>query len=266
MRFRHKSRDLSCALVCILLCSLGFVLPHQARADALSVVDRMIDAHGGMQAWSSAPSVYFVDTFLYPDGRTRSSRVLVEQGRRRSTFEVVDSSARMAWDGERAWSLHWDSPAPPRFVAQLNYYFLNLPWLTRDPGVHLVDEGLTSAVGIEGEVHAVRMTFGEGVGDSPDDYYVLFIDPVSHRLRGCEYVVTYAPLLPPGAKHTPVHVLAFDGYDQVDGLLVPAGFTIRNLDGSVYVSCTVSDWDFGRTFDPSLVEMPEGAVVDTSLD
>ena len=29
----------------------------------------------------------------------------------------------------------WQAPTPPRFLALLNYYFLNLLWLTQDPGV-----------------------------------------------------------------------------------------------------------------------------------
>ena len=46
---------------------------------------------------------------------------------------------RLAWDGRRAWSENWNAPYPPRFMALLNYYFLNLPWLTSDPGVILGD-------------------------------------------------------------------------------------------------------------------------------
>lgn len=239
--------------------------PAAAQETTQDVVNAMIQAHGGMEAWESAPTVSFTDTWFTPSGESRgSTRVLVDQQRRWAVLDGVEDSSRVVWDGQRAWSLHYGAGAPPRFVALLNYYFLNLPWLTQDPGVILGPPGKATLWDDPTEYTTIRMTFEPGTGDTPNDYYELYIDPETHRLAGCEYIVTYAALLPEGMPHTPPHVLLYDGFTEVNGLLVPTGFTIYLEDHTVYAICTVSDWSFSRPFDPSLLEMPEDAVVDTT--
>jgi len=46
--------------------------------------------------------------------------------------------------------------------------------------------------------------------------------------------------------------------------VVPTHYTIYLMDRSVYGTCVISDWSFGEPWDASWMEMPEGAVVDTS--
>lgn len=224
-------------------------------------VQKMIEAHGGLEAWRSAPTVSFTDEW----SGGRATRVTVEQTSRRAYLEVPGTEARIAWDGEKAWSENWTMSAPPRFLVGLNYYFLNLPWLTMDPGVQLADEGRVSLGDDPTAYHAVRMTFASGVGDTPDDYYLLYIDPQTWRLHGCEYIVTYRAVLPEGVDATPPHDLLFEEFETVDGLVVPTRFTIYEKDGSVYAACSIRDWSFREPFDESRLVMPEGAVIDESL-
>ena len=244
---------------------LGFIFAVPARADERSreLVGAMIEAHGGMRRWSSSPSVSFEDHWMLPGGFGYGMQVVVEQGRRRSYAAIVGTEAMLGWDGEKTWAHHWSLPAPPRFMAQLNYYFLNLPWLTRDPGVVLRHEGLRRLARDTTEYEAVRMTFEPGTGDTPNDYYVLYIHPESHLLKACEYIVTYRALLPEGVEHTPPHVLVYEEYETVNELKVPTKFTIYKGE-SVYAECKIRNWSFDKPFDASRVEMPDGAVVDES--
>lgn len=255
----HRLHLPVCIAALVLLATAG---PASAT-DVETVVAKMLEAHGGYDTWANSPSVSF-DESMTIRGGTRSARVVVEQGARRST--MVGDGYRVGWDGETCWSVGWTAPAPPRFMAQLNFYFYNLPWLVRDDGVRLAYEGTTTILDEPTEYHAVRMTFEAGTGDSPDDYYVLYVHPETFVLHATEYIVTYAPILPEGVTSSPVHVLVFEDHATVDGLLVPHGYTIHNLDGSVYASSTATAWDFEAAFDPSTVAMPEGATVDTSMD
>ena len=232
------------------------VVPEKPVPD---VVRRMIEAHGGMDAWRTAPSVRFTERW----GEAAATRVAVEQGTRRVYMEVPGTRSRMAWDGERAWSIEWRG-APPRFLAQLNYYFLNLPWLSMDPGVKLGEPGTGLLRDDPTSYSTVMMTFDEGVGDTPGDYYELYIHPETHLLEACRYVVTYKALLPPGSKHTPDHILVFDEHETVNGLVVPTRFTVYEMDHSVYARCSITDWSFDQPFDATMVTMPAGAVVDTT--
>jgi hypothetical protein len=230
------------------------------------VVDSIIAAHGGMDKWAWAPTVSF-EVEMTPAGQPQGmlSRVTVEQGRRRTYHEMPALSARMAWDGERAWSENWKLPFPPRFLALLHYYFANLPWLTRDPGVRLASEGTAKLPGDATQYRTVRMTFDEGVGDSPRDYYVLYVHPATRRLRALEYIVTYAGALPEGMSSSPPNLLLYQEHATVDGLVVPTRYEIFQKEGHKPVATVaVRDWSFSRPFDAARLTRPPGGVVDTS--
>lgn len=233
--------------------------------DAASILQAVIKAHGGMEAWASAPAVSFVERWEPPTAPgSTGAKVVVEQGSRRAYVEYFGLEATMAWDGERAWSHNWTEPHPPRFLIGLTYYFLNLPWLMMDPGVVLAIPERKTLWDDPKEYIAIKVTFEAEVGDTPKDYYILYIEPETHRLMGCEYIVTYKALLPEGVESTPPNILLYDSFETVEGLLVPTGFTIYKADHSVYASCKISDWSFEEAFDASRLVMPEGGKVDTS--
>ena len=106
-------------------------------------------------------------------------------------------------------------------------------------------------------------TFEAGTGDTPDDYYVLYIHPEVHRLHACEYIVTYQSILPPGTAATAPHLLIYDKWTTIDGLTVPARFTIYEGD-KVYASCALENWSFQKPFDTTRMQMPKSATLDTS--
>ncbi|MEE9268916.1 MAG: DUF6503 family protein [Candidatus Krumholzibacteria bacterium] len=243
------------------------IQPAAAKSDpdAVKIVDSMVKAHGGLDKWTSAPTVSFHDAFK-PAGAPAAmvSQVTVEQGPRRAYIDYPEMGMNLTWDGEKAWSVDWKLPYPPRFMALLNYYFVNLPWLTKDPGVVLGNVSTEKLWDDPTDYITVHMTFESGVGDTPDDYYVLYIDPKTHMMKGCRYVVTYEGLLPEGATSTPEHILVFDTFDTVDGLQVPIHYTVYQLDHSVYAECGLSNWSFQKPFDSARMTMSEGAVLDES--
>ncbi len=245
--------------------ALALAAPAPAAESAAQVVTRMIAAHGGMASWSGAETVAFTDEYRPGDaGEGLPSRVVVHQRSRRAYIDYLGTPMRMAWDGERAWSENWQSPLPPRFLALLNYYFAGLPWLTQDPGVVLGSPGRGRVPEDPTDYITIMMTFAPGTGDTPDDYYKLFIDPETYELAANEYIVTYRDVLPEGVAHTPPHILVYDEWTEVGGLKLPAHYTIYE-DGAVYGSCAFRDWSLVEPFDESRMSMPDGAVVDESL-
>ena len=172
--------------------------------------------------------------------------------------------ARISWDGEKAWSENWKGPLPPRFVALLSFYFLNLPWVAADPGVNLSPPGTGRLWDDPTEYVTVKMTFQPGVGDTPEDYYILHMDPDSYRLRAAELTVSYADVLPPDLDVLR-EVIIYEEFTTVDGLTVPTKCSIYAMDRSPLASFPeVRDWSFRKPFDESRMVMPEDAVLDTS--
>ena len=241
---------------------VGLAVAASADDKAERLVDEMIEAHGGLSAWQAAGAVYFEDQWTQPGGEKGPvAQTTVEQSRRRAYLDYPEIDATIVWDGEKAWSTNWAMPMPPRFIASLNYYFLNLPWLVRDPGVHLAAEGTRRLWDDDTEYETVRVTYDAEVGDTPDDYYVLYIHPQTKVLKACEYIVTYRSILPEGVEHSPPHVLIYEAFAVVDGLTVPTRYTIYE-DEAFYAGCEIMNWSFGRSFDEARMKMPDGAVVD----
>ncbi len=229
------------------------------------VVARMIEAHGGLEKWRSAATVSF-EACLLPVGAASPlvHRVAVEQGSRRAYLDFPEMGARISWDGEKAWSENWQGPFPPRFFALLSYYFMNLPWLAADPGVNLSEPGTGTLWDDPTEYITVKMTFGPGVGDTPEDYYILHIDPDSYRLRAAELTVSYAAVLPPDID-VMTEVIVYEESATVDGLAVPTKAAIYGKDRSLLASFPeVRDWSFSNPFDESRMVMPSDAALDTS--
>jgi hypothetical protein len=258
---------LSVPLLIALLTTFGCAAPGPETAPpetGSDVVAKMIAAHGGLEKWRSAPTVSFQDTFSYAgEAPPRTSRVVVDQQARRAHLDFPETGARISWDGEKVWSEKWQAPVPPRFLALLSYYFLNLPWLAADPGVRLSEPGRGKRWDMPTEYITVKMTFEPGVGDTPDDYYLLFIDPESYQLRASEYTVTYADILPPGVEELK-DVIVYEDFTTVNGLVVPARAPIYEEDQSLVGTFEWREVSFSEPFDESRMEMPAGAVVDTS--
>src|SRR5688572_11564909 len=236
-----------------------------AREDSVpTIVHEMIAAHGGMDAWKSAPTVSFEDEFVVAGAPPSVSRVVVEQGPRRAHIQYPAKGTVAACDGDSCWSRNWNEPLPPRFVMLLNYYFLNLPWLTMDPGVKLAEQGTGTFGSDSARTNTVMMTFQPGTGDTPNDYYRLHIDPVTKRLRGYQYIATYRAIMPPGAASSPENTLVYDSLATVSGLLVPVKYTIYGPDQKSIATCTIRNWSFARSFEESRLTMIPGAVMDRS--
>ncbi|MCI0450995.1 MAG: hypothetical protein L0Z51_01240 [Candidatus Latescibacteria bacterium] len=253
------------ALLCIagaLVLAVGCSRKNES-ATALKgprIVQDMIAAHGGMEAWKNAPTVSFTDQ--WGESAPRMAFV-VEQSSRRAYFDIPGTATAGAWDGGKAWSVDWPTPTPVRFIALLNYYFVNLPWLTQDPGVILSEPGTGRLRDDSVEYVTVMMTFEPGTGDTPDDYYRLYIHPETKMLRACDYIVTYQALMGEGQTSTPEHCLVYDQMTPAEGVMVPSHFIIYEGE-QVYAECSIGGYSLAKAFDESRMTMPEGAVVDAS--
>lgn len=234
--------------------------PGSEKDPGRKVVERMIDAHGGLEKWQSAPTVSFEIAVTPAKRPGRVVRETVEQGSRRAYHDYLQEGSRMSWDGEKAWTENAKGDRSARFAARVNYYFMNLPWVAADPGVILGEPGTGKLWDEPADYITVKMTFEPGVGDTPDDYYLLYIDPASYLLKAAEFIVTFARQEP-----DPARIILYEEYATVDGLRVPVKTTLYwKQDRSLYGTRNVKDWSFREPFDESRMVMPPGAVLDTS--
>ena len=184
----------------------------------------------------------------------------------------------MGFNGDVAWITPGPEAfaSPARFWALTPYYFVGMPFVLADPGAQF--ESLPDAT-LDGQTYElVKVTYAAGTGDAPDDYYILYLHPGSHRLDALRYVVTY-----PGFAEklgdrgrTPETLMRYARWVEVEA---PGGASLRfarSLDTFVWdeaagavvaprVEVEVSHLALGESVPFDAFEPPEGAVVSDAL-
>lgn len=124
------------------------------------------------------------------------------------------SGGVVIYDGTDVWAspAGLQMPPGPRFHALTWPYFLAVPMKLRDPGAHLE---LTGDRTLGGKTYdTARLTFEDGVGDTPDDWYVLYRDPETSRLAAMAYIVTYGTSVERASQEP--HVIVYDDFQEID--------------------------------------------------
>lgn len=249
-----------------------------ASPETQQIITKMIAAHGGMEKWRSSPSISFHSHLKVNFGNGNWvpfwEEATVDPISRRAYAKLPNPDGThglIAFDGKQAWSagnLQGISRAPARFTAWRNFYLFNLPWLTQDPGVNLGAPGKSKLPVLPKdpkEYLTIKLTFEPGAGDTPKDYYILYIDPDSYQLRASEYVMTYASMMQGGAEASPPSVFVWEKTETVEGFIVPARYTVYWKDGSVAVKDgEVSHWSFQQPFEAARLTMPTAGTRDES--
>ena len=206
--------------------ALGAPAPASAeQASAAEVVEAIASAHGEAD-WDA--HMGFTSRFSVDFGEKiqLAGRMTFDTAVGRARMELDDGTV-IVNDGTTCWVSPADAPLPPgmaRFHSLTWPYFLAMPFKLDDPGTHVKAVGEMPWFG--GEAHeAWKLTFGEGVGDAPDDWYFLFRDEES-RLIGTSYIVTYTK--DKAAAEAEPHAVCFEDFADVDGAAIPTRWTFHD--------------------------------------
>lgn len=234
--------------------------------EAGQLVWQAIEAHGGLEKWYANGPIAFRFDYSPVDGSSRDSYQVVDQWSSRAVHELADDrDVKFGWDGEKAWHTPVEGDFPmraPRFWALTPYYFIGVPWVFGDPGVQFE---LLKPRPFEGSTYdRVKVTFTEGTGDAPDDYYIVFINQKTKRVGGVTYIVSYPGFFPDGG-HSDPKFMAYDGAQTVGGLTFPETFrTFKLVDGKpteIVTNTTMTDVAFRPELESSYFEIPDEATV-----
>ena len=239
--------------------------PATRPDDGGPAMARRIEAAQGMTAWRAAEAV---SGRIYVDlgGSPMLDAVMVYDHHRGRVRMELAAGPVLVFDGERTWV----SPATAqvqmaRFQLLTWPYFLAAPFKLRDPGARLEATGLRPLDGVD--YQTALLTFEAGTGDSPDDWYVIYEDPESHRLAAMAYIVTYGGKSVEEAEQEP-HVIVYRDFQAVDGATLSARWTIHNWSdelgahGPPLAEVTVRDLRF-VTPDDGAFAAPAGAREDS---
>lgn len=199
---------------------VAILLSLSASSVLAGQIDRSLEAHGGAGKWQSFASVEYDLTYERPKGNKRDRQLF--DLRSRDGLITADEYTLGASKGEV-----WIKPGvealggtPPRFYMWTPFYFFAMPFVFADPGAKQESLGKKAFQGQEYDV--VKITYEAGTGDSPDDFYIAYVDPSSGRLKLAIYVVTY-PSLRKGKplEELEQHAIVFEEWQEANGLTVP---------------------------------------------
>jgi len=200
---------------------------------ARALVRESIKAHGGIEKWRSNGALKFRWTYHMTDAGKVVDSVQTVDPVSMNAFHTVPNSDEMFGHSN---GKYWVSEAdikffpPPRFWTLTPIYFLGIPFVFEDDNANF--ELLSDKKEFKGKKYSqVKITYRAGAGDSPDDYYVLLIDPDTKLTRGAYYTVTH-PLLYKGGELVEKFI-SLDKLTNVDGLSLAGGHQSFSMSSGV---------------------------------
>jgi len=229
-----------------------------AEKKGIEYLDKCIAAHGGLDTWNK-----FVGLSYVVENNGRSLNQLTHLKDRR-TYAKSDNF-ELGSDGKRVWVTPNADKVPGKsaaFYYNLDFYFIAIPFVLKDPGVNVTYMGKATP---DGETYdLLKISYGEGVGLSAKDLYFLYLDPTSHQLRILTYTVSYFDKTNDKVNSAKI----YQDYQDIQGIRMPAKMaSYRWIDGKLGDNSNrdriISNYKFHeKILDESIFEVPKGAVTE----
>ncbi|RAJ13216.1 DUF6503 family protein [Olleya aquimaris] len=177
---------------------------------------KVFDAHGGIDLWKSMKSLEY--TQQKPEGKEVTLTNLLN---RKALIDAPNYS--IGFDGKQVWLLNKTEQAykgyDPKYGYNLMFYFYAMPFILSDDGINYSE---TEPLVFEGVTYpGIKITYQNGVGETPEDQYLLFYNPNTYVMEWLGYTVNFVP----GIDTTEFHFRRYNDWQTINGLLVPKSIT-----------------------------------------
>ena len=218
-----------------------------------------LEAHGGLKMWERKKTM----EFSIPKGEAEELHQIDLPSRK---VLISHPDYELGFDGNEVWITDREAfgRLSPRFYHNLIFYFFACPFVLADPGIQY--EVLPQRELNGKTLNAIKISYNDGVGDAPDDYYIVHFDVETNEMYLLLYTVTYFNQ----EKNENYNALIYDDWEEIGSLKVPQSMT-----GYRFAADTLGEQRYVRPFnrieiserslDPAIFEMPEGAVIDTLI-
>jgi len=179
--------------------------PYKAPEHHSESLTKVLDAHGGYERWSNMKTLSY----------TRGDEATITNLKNRK-IRLESPLQTIGFDGEHVWVVPDTADASnARFYHNLYFYFFSMPFVVGDPGAFYEDMKPRPLLGKT--YHGIKVSYGENVGDAPDDNYILWYDPQTNKMEWLMYTVTYRD----GAPSDDYHLIKYNEWKEINGLLLP---------------------------------------------
>ena len=175
-------------------------------------ISKVFDAHGGIDAWNSMEYLYFE----------------IEKPTVNDMYDVALKSRKslisyehhlLGFDGDNVWLKNLDTvtyKSNPKFYYNLMFYFYAMPFVLGDDGIHYAE---SEPLEFEGVTYpGILISYESGVGESPDDEYILYYHPDTFKMEWLAYTVTFFSK----EKAKAFNLIKYANWQQIDGLMLPS--------------------------------------------
>lgn len=243
-----------------------------STTEAGTIVWQCMNAHGGLENWYKNGPLSFHFDYQPLDNSVR-----------RNTYQTIDTwslkvkhsktreeSNQFGWNGKDFWIKVKDSTIfgyDTRFWSLTPMYFVGQPFILDGTGVNL---SKLEQVKYKDVIYdRVKVTFDPGTGDAPDDYYILYMDATTHKLKVIRYIVSYPGYFEKG-NHLPEKFMELEGEQTVSDISFPKAYRTYWLDDNEQPGQHITDIDlteikFLPKLKSSYFDIPKGATTINSL-
>ncbi len=179
--------------------------------------------HGGIQAFDKMNTLIF--EMVKPEGNEKHTTDLKTRNARIETDKFA-----LGFDGTEAWLEQEDSTSfkgNPRFYHNLMFYFYAMPFVLGDDGItyEKIEDLKVEDISYPG----YKISYGDGVGDSPKDNYFIYYDNTSKKMKFLGYTVTFF------SKETSdkIGFIEYSDWNDVNGLILPKTLKWRDYKDGV---------------------------------
>lgn len=176
-----------------------------------TAITAIFNAHGGIDTWNKMNNISFTIPKDVEEVHT------VDLKSRKTRIETKDYL--LGFDGDKVW-LKQDSisfkPERARFYHNLMFYFYAMPFVLGDDGITYSE---VPGLEVEGITYpGTKISFGENVGDAPDDNYIVYHDPKTNEMAWLAYTVTYRS----GEPSEKYSYIKYADWQDVNGIKLPS--------------------------------------------
>ncbi|MEM6641525.1 MAG: DUF6503 family protein, partial [Bacteroidota bacterium] len=188
---------------------------YVAPAHHSSSLTSVFDAHGGFETWSKMKMLTY-----------RKGNELTVTNLQNRKIKITDPNKVIGFDGQDVWQMPDSLDASrTRFYHNLFFYFYAMPFVVGDPGAYY--ENVASKE-LAGKSYAgIKVSYNQGVGDAPDDNYIIWYDPDTKKMEWLMYTVTYSSQEPSDTYK----LIKYSEWRNFEGLLLPTKMQWHQYDG-----------------------------------
>ena len=217
-------------------------------------ISKIFEAHGGLDKWHTMQSLEY--TTVKPKG---NDVTMTNLKNRKTVIQMPKHD--LGFNGKDVWVKNKDTlvyKGKPRFIYNLMFYFYAMPFVLADDGI--IYENVEPLTVDHKSYPGIKISYDAGVGEAPDDEYILYYDAETYKMTWLSYTVTYFSK----EKSKTFHYRKYSEWLTVDGLLLPKVMerykSENNQPKELHSVNTFKDIKlFKEAPDNKLFEIPDGA-------